>query len=95
MDIGGHPPIPTSSSYMFLVQHIVLYFLVISGSTLLLFSESLHIFQVDTSGLSPNQNGLFCMSSCYHIFLYFQVRFGALNNVFLAQHTQIVEGVRV
>ena len=42
--IGGHPPIPTGSSCPFLVQHVLLYFFVIVGSTLLGMFESLHIF---------------------------------------------------
>jgi hypothetical protein len=71
VDIGGHPPIPTGSSYPFLVQHVLLYFFVIVGSTLLGLFESLHIFQVDIGGLSPNPTGLFCMFSCQHILLYF------------------------
>jgi hypothetical protein len=86
MDIGGHPPIPTSSSCLFLVQHVLLYFFIIVGSTLMGLSEALHIFQVDTGGLSPNPTGLFFMFSCQHILLYFQGRFGAMNNVFLARH---------
>jgi hypothetical protein len=44
VDIGGHPPNPTSSSYQFLVEHVLLYLFVIVGSTLLWFSEDLHIF---------------------------------------------------
>ena len=55
---------------------------VIVGSICLGFSEALHIFQVDTGGLPTNPTRLFCMFSCRHIFLYFQGRFGALNNVF-------------
>jgi hypothetical protein len=82
VDIGGHPPISTGSSCMFLVQHILLYFFVIVGSILMWLFESPHIFQVDTGGLSPNPTGLFFMFSCQHILLYFQVHFGALNNVF-------------
>jgi hypothetical protein len=35
VDIGGHPPIPTGSSCLFLVQHVLLYLFVIVGSTLL------------------------------------------------------------
>jgi hypothetical protein len=93
--IGGHPPIPTGSSCPFLVQHVLLYFFVIVGSTLLGMSESLHIFQVDIGGLSPNPTGLFCMFSCQHILLYFQDRFGGLNNVFLALHSQTIDRVRV
>jgi hypothetical protein len=82
-DIGGHPPIPTRSSCKFLVQHILVYFFVIMGSTLLGWTKALHIFHVDTGGLSPNPTRLFCMFSCHHIFLYFQGCFGALNSVFL------------
>jgi hypothetical protein len=93
--IGGHPPIPTGSSCPFLVQHVLLYFFLIVGSTLLGVYESLDIFQVDVSGLSPNPTGLFCMFSCQHILLYFQVRFGGLNNVFLARHSKIVDKVSV
>jgi hypothetical protein len=91
VDIGGHPPIPTGSSCHFLVQHVLLYFFVIVGSTLLGLSEALHIFQVDIGGLSPNPTGLFCMFSCQHILLYFQGHFGALNNVFLARHSQTID----
>jgi hypothetical protein len=61
------------------------------GSTLMGLFEALDIFQVDTGGLSPNPTDLFCMFSCQHILLYFQVHFGALNNVFLACHSQIVD----
>jgi hypothetical protein len=93
VDIGGHPPIPTGSSCMFFVQHVLLYFFVIVGSTLLGMSEAIHILQVDTSGLSPNPTGLFCMFSCKHILLYFQVCFGALNIAFLAPHSQTIDGV--
>ena len=70
VDIGGHPPIPTGSSYPFLVQHIFLYFFVIVGSTLMGMSEALHIFYVDIGGLSPNTTSLFCMFSYQHILLY-------------------------
>jgi hypothetical protein len=94
VDIGGHPHIPTGSSCLFFVQHVLLYFFVIVDSTLLEMSEALHIFQVDISGLSPNPTGLFCMFSCHHILLYFQGCFGGLNNVFLARHSKIVDGVR-
>jgi hypothetical protein len=93
--IGGHPPIPTGSSCLFLVQHVLLYLFVIVGYTLLGMSESLHIFQVDIGGLSHNPTGLFCMFSCHHILLYFQGCFGGLNNVFLARHSQTVDGVKV
>jgi hypothetical protein len=88
MDIGGHPPIPTGSSCQFLVQHVLLHFFVVVGSTLMGIPEALHIFQVDTGGLSPNPIALFYMFSCQHILLYFQGRFGALNSVFLARHHQ-------
>jgi hypothetical protein len=70
MDIGGHPPILTGSSCSFLVQHILLYLFVIVGSTLMGLSKSLHIFQVDTGGISPNPIGLFFMFSCHHILLH-------------------------
>jgi hypothetical protein len=76
-------------------QHVLLYFFVIVGSTLMGLSESPHILQVDTGGLSPNPTGLFCMFSCQHIFLYFQGCFGALNIVFLARHNQTVDRVKV
>jgi hypothetical protein len=59
VNIGGHPPIPTGSSCQFPVQHILLYFFVILGSTLMGLSEALHIIQVDTGGLSPYPTGLF------------------------------------
>ena len=88
VDIGGHPPIPTSSFWQILVQHILLYFFVILGSTLLGLSEALHIFQVETGGLPPNPTGLFWKFSCQHIFMYFQSHFGALNNFFLACHNR-------
>jgi hypothetical protein len=71
VDVGGHPPVPTHSSCQFLVQHILLYFFVIIGSTLLGLFEALHIFQVDTGGLPPNPTGLFYMFSYHHILLYF------------------------
>jgi hypothetical protein len=70
LDIGGHPPIPTGSSCPFLVHHVLLYFFVIVGSTLLGLSEALPIFQVDIGGLSPNPTGLFNMFSCQHILLF-------------------------
>jgi hypothetical protein len=95
LDIGGHPPIPTGSSCPFLVQHVLLYFFVIVCSTLLGLFEALHIFQVGIGGLSHNPTGLFCMFSCQHILLYFQGRFGDLNSVFLACHSQTIDGVRV
>jgi hypothetical protein len=68
VDIGGHPPIPTGS---FLVQHVLMYFFVMVGFTLLGLSEALHIFEVDIGGLSHNPTALFCMFSCQHILLYF------------------------
>jgi hypothetical protein len=95
VDIGGHPPVPTGSSCQFLVQHVLLYFFVIVGSTFLGLSESLHIFQVDTGGLPPNPADLFCIFLCQHILLYFQGCFGPLNSVFLAHHSQIVDTIRV
>jgi hypothetical protein len=70
MDIGGHPPVPIGSSCQFLVQHILLYFFVILGSTLLGLSEALHILQVDTGGHPANPSSLFCMFSCQDILLY-------------------------
>jgi hypothetical protein len=94
MDIGIHPLVPTGSSCQFLVQHFLLYFFLIVGYTLLRLSKSLHIFQVDTGGLPPNPTDLFFMFSCEHILLYFHDRFGALINVFLAHHSQIVDGVK-
>ena len=95
MDIGGHPPIPTGYSCHFLVQHVLLYFFVIVGSTFMRLSEALHIFQVDIFYLPPNPTGLIYMFSCQHILLYFQGCFGTLNNVFFARHSQIVDEVRV
>jgi hypothetical protein len=44
VDIGGHPPIPTGFSCPFLVQHLLLYFSVIVGYTLMGLYKSLHIF---------------------------------------------------
>jgi hypothetical protein len=70
VDIHGHPSVPTGSFCHFLVQHILLYFFVIEGSTLSGLSEALQIFQEDTSGLPPNPTGLFCMYSCQHVLLY-------------------------
>jgi hypothetical protein len=95
VDIGGHPPIPNGSLYPFFVQHVLLYCFVVVSSTLLGLSEAPHILQVDTSGLSPNPTGLFCMFSCHHILLYFQGRFASLKVVFLARHSQFVDGGRV
>ena len=92
--IGGHPTIPTDSSCPFLVQHVLLYFFVIVGTTLLGLFEAIHISQVDIGGLSPNPTRLFCMFSCQHISLYFKGRFGALNNVFLALHSQTIDEVK-
>jgi hypothetical protein len=94
VDIGGHPPVPIGSSCQFLDQHVLLYFVLIVGSTLSRLSEALHIFQVDTGGLPPNPTGLYCMFSCEHILLYFQGRFRALNNVIFACHSQNVDRVR-
>jgi hypothetical protein len=95
VDIGDYPPIPTGSSCQFLVQHVLLYFFVIVGSTLLGMSEALDIFQVDIGGLPPNPTGLFCMISCHHILMYFQGCFGALNSVILVCHGQTIYKVRV
>jgi hypothetical protein len=95
MDIGGHPPIPTGSSCMFLIQHVFMYYFIIVSSLIQGMSESSHILQVDTCGLSPNPTELFCMFSCHHIFLYFQVCFEALNIVFLTPHSQTIDRVRV
>jgi hypothetical protein len=86
VDIGGHPHVPTGSSCQLLVRHVLLYLFVIVGPTLLGLSEALHIFHVDTGGLSPNPTDLFCMFSCQHILLYFQGHFGALNSFILARH---------
>jgi hypothetical protein len=54
VDIGGHPPIPTSSSCQFLIQHVLTYFFIIAGYTLQWMSESIHILQVDIGGLLSN-----------------------------------------
>ena len=73
-DPGGYWWSPTYSNWLLLsifVQHVLLYFFVIMGSTLLGLSKSLHIFQVHTRGYPPNPIGLFCIFSCQHIFLYF------------------------
>ena len=95
VDISGHPPIPTRSSWQFLVQHVLLNFYVIVGSTLLGLFEALHIFLVDTGGLPLKPTSLFFMFSSQHILLYFQGHFGALNSIILAHHGQIVDGVTV
>ena len=95
VDISGHPYIPTDSSWHFLAWHILLYFFVIVGSTLLGLSEALHSFQVEIGGFPPNPTCLFWKFSCQYIFLYFEGCFGALNNVFLARHRQNVDRVRV
>jgi len=71
VDIGGHQPVPSGSSYHFLVEHVLLYFFLIVGSTLMGLSKALQIFQVDIGGLSPNPNGLFWDFSCQYIFVYF------------------------
>jgi hypothetical protein len=86
VDIGGHPPIPTSSSCQFLVQHVLLYFFVIEGSTLLGLYEALHIFQVDTGGLSPNPTSLFCMFSCQHILYVLPGSFWSPKQCFFGSH---------
>ena len=95
MDIGGHPPIPIGSSCPFFVQDVLMYFFVIIGSRLLVFSEVPHILQVDTGGLSPNPTGLFSMFSCQDILLYFQGRFGALNISFFPRHSQTIDRVSI
>jgi len=82
VDIGGQPPIPTDSSFQFLVQHILMYFFVIVGYTLLGLFEALHIFQVETGVRPPNPTGLFWKFLCQHNFLYLQGYFEALNSVF-------------
>ena len=64
VDIDGHPHVPTGSSCLFLVQHVLLYFFVIVGSTLLRLFEALHIFQVNICGVSLNPTSFFCMFSC-------------------------------
>jgi hypothetical protein len=64
MDIGGHPPIPNGSSCQFLVQHVLMYFFVIMGSTLLGLFEVLHIFQVDTVASHLIQLPYFV---CFHV----------------------------
>jgi hypothetical protein len=79
----------------FLVQHVLLYFFVILGSTLLGMFETQHIFQVDISCLSYNPIGLFCMFSCQHILLHFEGLFGAINDKFLSLHSQNVDRVKV
>jgi hypothetical protein len=97
-DPAGYWWPPTYSNCLLLsvfVQHNILYFFVIVGSTLLGIYEALHILQVDTGGHSPNPADLFCMFPCQHILLYFQGCFEALNIVFLACHSQIVDGVKV
>jgi len=97
-DPGGCWCPPTYSNWLLLLVFIsksysILF--VIVGSTLLGLSEALHIFQVETGGHPPNPTVLFWKFSCQHILLYFQGRFGALNNIFLARHSQIVDEVRV
>ena len=64
------------------------------GSTLSGLSKSLHSFQVETGGLPPNPTSFFWNFSCQYIFMYFQGRFGALNNVFLACHNQTIDKVQ-
>jgi hypothetical protein len=91
VDIGDHHPVPTGSFFQFLVQHVLLYFFVIVGSTLPRLFGALHIFQVDTCGLPPNPIGLFCMFSCQHILLYFQGRFGPLDTIILDRHSQTID----
>jgi hypothetical protein len=98
VDPGGYWWPPTYSNWILLsvlVQHVLLYFFVIVGSTLPGRYEIIHIFQVDTGGLPSNLTFLFCIFSCQDILVYFQGRFGALNNGFLAPHSQNVDIVRV
>jgi hypothetical protein len=64
VDIGGHPPIPTGSSCLFFVQHVLLYCFVIVGSTLLGLSEAPHILQVDTVASRLIQLAYFV---CFHV----------------------------
>jgi hypothetical protein len=101
VDIGGHPPVPNSnwliltvfSSTRFSVMGTFLCncgFLHLRGCP-----EALHNIQVDIGGHPPIPTGLFWNFSCQYIFLYFQGHFGALNNVFLAFHSQTVDRVRV
>jgi hypothetical protein len=61
------------------------------ASTLSGLFESLHNFQVEIFGFPPIPTGLFWMFSCQYIFLYFQVHFGALNNVYFPFHSQTVD----
>ena len=88
---------PTYSNWLLMsifVQHVFLYLFITVIYTLLGLFEASYILPVDTGGLSPNPNGLFCMFSCQNILLYFQGRFGALNNVFLSRHSQTIDRVR-
>jgi hypothetical protein len=74
LDPGGYWWPPTYSNWLlvsFFFQHVLMYFFVIVGYTLLGLSKAPHILKMDTSGLSPNPTGLFCMFSCQHILLYF------------------------
>jgi hypothetical protein len=98
VDPSGYWWPPTYSNWILLsvlVQHILLYFFVIVGSTLPGRYEIIHIFQVDTGGLPSNLTFLFCIFSCQDILVYFQGRFGALNNGFLSPHSQNVDIVIV
>jgi hypothetical protein len=101
VDIGGHPPVP-NSNWLILTVFSSTHFSVMGtflcncgfctyGAVL----ESLHNIQVDIGGLPPIPTGLFWNFSCQYIFLYFQGHFGALNNVFLACHSQTIDEVRV
>jgi hypothetical protein len=97
IDASGYWWPPTYFNWLLVfvfVQHVLLYCFVIVGSTLLGLSEAPHILQVDTGFLSPNPTSLFCMFSCQHILMYFQGHFGALNIIFLARHSQNVDGVK-
>jgi hypothetical protein len=97
-DPGGYWWPPTYSNRLLLtvlVQHVLLYFFVIVVSTLPGLYESMHIFHMDIGGHPPNPTDLFWKFSCKYIFLYFQGHFGALNNVFLAFHSQTIDKVKV
>jgi hypothetical protein len=95
-DLGGYWWPPTYSKWLVMsifVQHIFLYCFIIVISRLLGLLEGSHILQVDTTSLSPNATGLFCMFSCQDILLYFQGCFGALNIVFLSHHHHTVDKI--
>jgi hypothetical protein len=98
VDLGGYWWPPTYSNWLLLsilIMHVLLYFFVIVGSTPLGLYEALHIFQVETGGRPPNPTSLFWKFSCQHIFVYFHGRFGALNSVVFACHSQTVDRFKV